>query len=69
MRIIEEYPDTFMFATTAADIEKAAETGLIASLIGVEGGYAIDCSLATLRQLYRLGARYMTLTHNCDLPW
>ena len=66
---VNEYPQTFKFATSAADIDDAAKTGHIASLIGVEGGYAIDNSLATLRQLYKLGARYMTLTHNCDLAW
>ena len=68
-RFVQQYSETFMFATTAADIEKAAETGQIASLIGVEGGHAIDSSLATLRQLYDLGARYMTLTHFCDTLW
>ncbi len=69
MRIIDEYPETFRYVTSASGIEEAARTGHIASLIGVEGGYAIDNSLAILRQLYRLGVRYMTLTHNCDLLW
>ena len=68
-RFVQKYPQTFVYATSAADIVSAAASGHIASLIRVEGGHAIDSSLATLRQLYDLGARYMTLTHTCDNPW
>lgn len=68
-RFVTNYSDTFQFATSTSDIEDALNKGKIASMIGVEGGHAIDSSLATLRQLYDLGARYMTLTHTCDTPW
>jgi membrane dipeptidase len=43
--------------------------GRIASLLGMEGGSSIDSSLGVLRQMYALGARYMTLTHSQTLPW
>ena len=68
-QFVAKYPTAFKFATSVADIEEAAASGRIASLIGVEGGHAIDSSLGSLRQLYDLGARYMTLTHTCNTPW
>jgi membrane dipeptidase len=54
---------------TADDVERIVGSGKIASLIGIEGGVAIDDSLALLRAFYKLGARYMTLTHNATLSW
>jgi membrane dipeptidase len=68
-RFVANYSDTFQFATSSKDISSIFENKKIASLIGVEGGHAIDSSLGTLRQLYTLGARYMTLTHVCNTPW
>jgi len=68
-RMVARYPDRLQLALSAADIENAQKAGKIASLIGMEGGHAINSSLATLRMMYRLGARYMTLTHNLNVPW
>ncbi|MBI3049105.1 MAG: membrane dipeptidase [Acidobacteria bacterium] len=68
-RMVRKYPDTFELATTAADVERIFRAGRIASLIGMEGGHAIDNSLATLRMFYAAGARYMTLTHGTNVRW
>ena len=63
------YPERLRLAFTADDMEAARADGRIASLMGAEGGHSINNSLATLRALYALGVRYMTLTHNDNLPW
>lgn len=67
--MVRRYPDQFMLATTADEVERARETGRIGSLLGAEGGHSINESLATLRAMYALGVRYMTLTHNSTLSW
>jgi membrane dipeptidase len=68
-RMIERYPDVFGLATTAAEIRAVRRSGRIASLLGIEGGAAIDDSLGALRAYYDLGVRYMTLTHNSHSHW
>jgi membrane dipeptidase len=68
-RLIARYPDRLALALTAADVERAVAGGRIASLLGMEGGHSIDGNLAVLRQMYDLGARYMTLTHSKNTPW
>ena len=68
-RLIAAYPDVFELALGADDIERIHQQGRIASLIGMEGGHSIGNSLATLRAMYRLGVRYMTLTHWRSTDW
>ena len=67
-RVIEKYPE-LEWALTAQALREAHRNGRIGSLLGVEGGHAIENSLGALRAYYDLGARYMTLTHNVTLDW
>ena len=69
LEIIATYPDTFELALTASDIERIFKSGKIASLLGMEGGYALYNSLGAMRSFYALGVRYMTLSHNVTLEW
>jgi membrane dipeptidase len=68
-RAVERHPRDLMFATSVADIRRAKRQGKIAALMGIEGGHAIEDSLPTLREFYRLGVRYMTLTWNNTNNW
>jgi len=68
-RMVERYPNDLALALSASDVERIVKEGKIASLIGIEGGVAIEGDLAMLRAFHRLGARYMTLTHNTTLDW
>lgn len=68
-RMAARYPKDFEVAYTASDVRRIHKSGKIASLIGIEGGHQINDSLAVLRQMYELGARYMTLTHTRNTGW
>ena len=68
-QIISRHPAALQMATSVADIRAARRNGRIASLLGIEGGHAIENSLGVLRAYYDLGVRYMTLTHNVHTEW
>jgi membrane dipeptidase len=68
-RAVERNPRDLMIATSVADIRRAKRLNKVACLMGIEGGHAIEDSLPTLREFYRLGVRYMTLTWNNTNNW
>ena len=68
-RLIAKYPDDLAYVEDSEQLEQAMAGGKIASLLGMEGGHSIGSSLAVLRQMYALGARYMTITHSRNTPW
>jgi membrane dipeptidase len=67
--MVRRNPGRLELAWSADDVERIAAAGRVASMIGIEGGHAIGCSLGTLRVLAELGMGYLTLTHNDDTPW
>jgi membrane dipeptidase len=69
LHMVATHSDRLQLALSADDVEAAMKAGRIASLMGAEGGHSIDSSLAVLRVLHSLGVRYMTLTHNDNVPW
>ena len=68
-QVIERYPEIFELALTADDAERIFRAGKIASMLGMEGGHALENSIGALRAYFDLGARYMTLTHSANVDW
>jgi membrane dipeptidase len=68
-RVFAKYPDVLQPVTTAQGFHDAFASGRIGSVMGMEGGHAIENSLGALRAYYGMGVRYMTLTHNVHLDW
>jgi membrane dipeptidase len=68
-RLIARHPAELGLALTADDVEQMMGADRVASLIGAEGGHSIAASLGVLRAMYALGVRYLTLTHNRNVPW
>jgi membrane dipeptidase len=68
-KVVEGHPKALTLATTPAEIRTAKQAGKMAVLMGIEGGHAIEDSMATLREMYRAGVRYMTLTHTNTNNW
>ena len=68
-QMVARYGDQLGVARTADELQAVFGSGRIASLMGAEGGHSIGCSMAVLRMLHTLGVRYLTLTHNDNVPW
>ncbi len=68
-REVEKHSELLMSCTTADEIRRAKKQKKVCALMGIEGGYAIENSLYALRNFYRMGIRYMTLTHNVSHDW
>lgn len=68
-QMIARYPEALRLTSTVQEVRAARAGGRIGSLLGIEGGHAIENSLGALRAYYDLGVRYMTLTHNVHTDW
>jgi membrane dipeptidase len=66
---VRRHPSELALCLTPAEILAARAAGKFAVLMGVEGGHAIENSLALLRVYHGLGVRYMTLTWANSNEW
>ena len=67
--LARQHPETWVMATTAADVRRIAAEGKIAALLGLEGGYAIDERLENVERYYNLGVRYMSPAWSVSTSW
>lgn len=67
--LARKHPETWVLATTAADVRRIAAEGKIAALLGLEGGYAIDERLENVERYYNLGVRYMSPAWSVSTSW
>ncbi|MGH3476875.1 MAG: dipeptidase, partial [Nocardioidaceae bacterium] len=68
-RLVDWHVEDLALATTADEVDAAVAAGRIACLMGAEGGHQIGGSLGVLAAFHALGIRYLTLTHNDNVPW
>ena len=69
LQLLSDHREDLGLALTAADVMDVFHQGKVASMLGMEGGHAIENSLGALRAFYALGVRYMTLTHSANVDW
>ena len=67
--LAEQHPETWLLATSAADVRRAVSEGKIAALLGLEGGYAIDERLENVQRYYDMGVRYMSPAWSVSTSW
>jgi len=67
--LAEHHPETWVLATTAEDVRRAAREGKLAALMGLEGGYAIDEKIESVERYYKMGVRYMSPTWTFSVSW
>jgi membrane dipeptidase len=67
--LTKQHPETWVFATSAADVRRIAADGKIAALLGLEGGYAIDEKLENVERYYNMGVRYMSPAWSVSTSW